>query len=388
MKLKGIKVLDLSLFLPGPMLTQMMADHGADVIKLEPLNGGEPNREIGPKRNGVSVYFANTHRGKRSIQLNLKTKAGQEIAQRLATEVDVIVESFRPGVTKRLGIDFETVKIVNPQIVYASISAFGQTGPYAKKPAHDLAVQAYSGLISTNLGSDGKPAMPGVQSADMLSSLMGLSGILMALLRREESGRGDHIDLAMMDTLISCIPNNLGSVLAQQSAPKVAHERVWGGHAIYNIYETLDNKHIVLGASEKHFAERILSKFKRLDLLSLCEAPTGPAQDRLKQFLAKKFREKKQDYWINWFEDIDASFAPVNNLKEALNNPQLRYREMIVVDKSGNGHIGTPLKFREEPSNISFRAPGIGEHNEQIAKELGLDEKEINSLKRGGAFGE
>ena len=388
MKLKGIKVLDLSLFLPGPMLTQMMADHGADVIKLEPLNGGEPNREIGPKRNGVSVYFANTHRGKRSIQLNLKTKAGQEIAQRLATEVDVIVESFRPGVTKRLGIDFETVKIINPQIVYASISAFGQTGPYAKKPAHDLAVQAYSGLISTNLGSDGKPAMPGVQSADMLSSLMGLSGILMALLRREESGRGDHIDLAMMDTLISCIPNNLGSVLAQQSAPKVAHERVWGGHAIYNIYETLDNKHIVLGASEKHFAERILSKFKRLDLLSLCEAPTGPAQDRLKQFLAKKFREKKQDYWINWFEDIDASFAPVNNLKEALNNPQLRYREMIVVDKSGNGHIGTPLKFREEPSNISFRAPDIGEHNEQIAKELGLDEKEINSLKRGGAFGE
>ena len=388
MKLKGIKVLDLSLFLPGPMLTQMMADHGADVIKLEPLNGGEPNREIGPKRNGVSVYFANTHRGKRSIQLNLKTKAGQEIAQRLATEVDVIVESFRPGVTKRLGIDFETVKIINPQIVYASISAFGQTGPYAKKPAHDLAVQAYSGLISTNLGSDGKPAMPGVQSADMLSSLMGLSGILMALLRREESGRGDHIDLAMMDTLISCIPNNLGSVLAQQSAPKVAHERVWGGHAIYNIYETLDNKHIVLGASKKHFAERILSKFKRLDLLSLCEAPTGPAQDRLKQFLAKKFREKKQDYWINWFEDIDASFAPVNNLKEALNNPQLRYREMIVVDKSGNGHIGTPLKFREEPSNISFRAPGIGEHNEQIAKELGLDEKEINSLKRGGAFGE
>ena len=235
MKLKGIRVLDLSLFLPGPMITQIMADHGADVIKLEPLNGGEPNREIGPKRNGVSVYFSNTHRGKRSIQLNLKTKAGQEIAQRLSTQVDVIVESFRPGVTERLGIDFETVKIINPQIVYASISAFGQTGPYAKKPAHDLAIQAYSGLISTNLGFDGKPGMPGIQSADMLSSLMGLSGILMALLRREESGQGDHIDLAMMDTLISCIPNNLGSVLAHQSAPKVAHERLWGGHAIYNL---------------------------------------------------------------------------------------------------------------------------------------------------------
>ena len=138
MKLKGIKVLDLSLFLPCPMITQIMADHCADVIKVEPISGGEPNRKIEPKRNGVSVYFSNTHRGKRSIQLNLKTKAGQEIAQRLATEVDVIVESFRPGVTKRLGVDFETVKTKNPKIVYASISAFGQGGPYAKKPAHCL----------------------------------------------------------------------------------------------------------------------------------------------------------------------------------------------------------------------------------------------------------
>ncbi len=388
MKLKGIKVLDLSLFLPGPMITQIMADHGADVIKVEPLNGGEPNRKIGPKRHGVSVYFSNTHRGKRSIQLNLKTKAGQEIAQRLATEVDVIVESFRPGVTKRLGVDFETVKGKNPQIVYASISAFGQSGPYAKKPAHDLAIQAYSGLLSTNLGCDGKPAMPGLQSADMLSSLMGLSGILMGLLRREKSGQGDYLDLAMMDTLISCIPNNLGSVFAHRSDPKVSQERVWGGHAIYNIYETLDRKHIVLGASEKHFAERILAKFKRPDLLPLCEAPTGPKQDPLKQFLAKKFLENNQSYWIEWFEDIDASFAPVKSLKEALKDPQLQYREMIVVDKLGNGHIATPLKFKEEPGDINYNAPGLGEHNEQIAKELGFDEAEITALKDNGAFGE
>ena len=387
MKLKGIKVLDLSLFLPGPMLTQIMADHGADIIKVEPLNGGEPNREIGAKRNGISVYFSNTHRGKRSIQLNLKTEAGREIAQRLSAEVDVIVEAFRPGVTKRLGIDFETVKKLNPRIVYASISAFGQTGPYVSKPAHDLAIQAYSGLISTNLGSDGKPALPGVQSADMLSSLMGLSGILMALFRREKSGRGDYIDIAMMDTLISCAPNNLGSVIAEKKAPNVSHERVWGGHAMYNIYGTSDNKYIVLGASEMHFAEAILSKFNRLDLLPYCKLPPGPKQDPIKHFLTKKFFEENQGYWISWFEDVNASFAPVNSLKEAFNDPQLKQREMIISDGSGNTHIGIPVKFKEEPGSIRFSTPGLGEHNEQVARELGFDNNEIDALRRNGAFG-
>ena len=147
---------------PDPLLTQMMADHGADVIKLEPVNGGEPNRGIGPMRDGVSIYFANTHRGKRSIQLNLKSETGREMALRLAAEVDVVVEAFRPGVIHRLGMDYESVKSRNPGVVYASLSAFGQTGPYVKKPAHDLAVEAYAGILSANLGFDGKTGNTGV----------------------------------------------------------------------------------------------------------------------------------------------------------------------------------------------------------------------------------
>ncbi|MBV1904641.1 MAG: CoA transferase, partial [Pseudomonadales bacterium] len=200
MKLEGIRVLDLSLFLPGPLLTQMMADHGAEVIKLEPVNGGEPNREIGQKRDGVSVYFANTHRGKKSVQLNLKTDEGREMALRLAEKSDVVIEAFRPGVADRLGMGYAAVKERNPGVVYASLSAFGQTGPYIKKPAHDLATEGYAGILSANLGFDGKPAIPAIPAADMLTSMMGLSAVLMALLRKKDTGQGDYIDLAMMDS--------------------------------------------------------------------------------------------------------------------------------------------------------------------------------------------
>ena len=386
MKLEGIRVLDLSLFLPGPLLTQMMSDHGADVIKLEPINGGEPNREIGDKRDGISVYFANTHRGKRSIQLNLKTDAGKEIALKLASQVDVVIEAFRPGVIKRLGLNYETVKALNPKVVYASLSAFGQTGPYVAKPAHDLATQAYAGLLSTNLGFDSKPAIPGMQSADMHTSLMGLSAVLMALLRRKDTGQGDYIDLAMMDSLIACMPNNVGKVFADKVPPIVRNERTWGGYAMYNIYETRDAKYIVLGASELHFAEAVLTKFGRLDLLSLCEPPPGPKQDPVRAFFTESFLAEDQQYWIKWFSDVDAAFAPVNNLREAFDDPQVREREMVIEDPSGNEHIGIPIKFDDEPGTIDFRIPGLGEHNEEIARELGFSPGEIKKLRNSGAF--
>ena len=380
MKLEGIRVLDLSLFLPGPFLTQMMADHGADVIKLEPVNGGEPNRQIGPLRDGVSVYFANTHRGKRSIQLNLKSETGREMALRLAAGVDVVVEAFRPGVIQRLGLDYESVKSRNPGVVYASLSAFGQTGPYVKKPAHDLAVEAYAGILSANLGFDGKPAIPAFQAADMITSMMGLSAVLMALLRRRDTGAGDYIDLAMLDSLIACIPNNLGSVFAEKEPPVVRDGRTWGGYAMYNIYETSDNRYIVLGASEMHFAEAVLTKLGRTDLIPLCEPPPGPNQEPVRAFFRDTFKTRTQQWWIHWFEDVDAAFAPVNNLREAMDNPQVRHREMVVEDDAGREHLGIPIKFLNEPGRIDFVAPEMGAHNEEIARSLGFNGSEEDAF--------
>ena len=386
MKLEGIQVLDLSLFLPGPLLTQMMADQGAEVIKLEPRGSGEPNRSIGQKRDGVSVYFANTHRGKRSVQLNLKTPTGLEMAMKLAAEADVIVEAFRPGVISRLGLDYEAVKAVNPDVVYISLSAFGQDGPYLKKPAHDLATEAYAGVLSTNLGFDGKPAMPAIPAADMLAATMGLSAVLMALLRRKDTGRGDYIDLAMMDSLMACLPNSMGSVFADKEAPSVKQERIWGGNAMYNIYQTADQKFIVLGASEIHFAENLLRKFERLDLLPLCAQPPGPSQEPVREFFCETFQSQSQDYWVQWFEDVDAAFAPVNSLRQGADNEQVRYRQMIVVDENGREHIGIPMKFLDEPGQVHFAAPELGQHNTEIARRLGYSESQIRQLRESGAF--
>ncbi len=388
MKLDGIKVLDLSLFLPGPLLTQMMADHGAEVIKLEPVNGGEPNREIGLKRGGKSVYFANTHRGKKSVQVNLKTDEGRELALRLADRSDVVVEAFRPGVIDRLGMDYDSVSKRNPGIVYASLSAFGQTGPYVKKPAHDLATEAYAGVLSANLGFDGKPAIPAMPSADMLTSMMGLSAILMALLKRKDTNKGDYIDLAMMDSLMACLPNNMGSVFAEKKAPVVKDERTWGGYAMYNIYETSDEKYIVLGASEIHFAEALLTKLNRRDLLPLCEPPPGPRQDPVRAFFKETFLTKTQAHWVAWFEDLNIAFAPVNDLRQGADDPQIRAREMIVTDETGDEHIGIPIKFRNEPGSINFDSPDLGAHNIEMARLAGFDEDEIGNMKTKGVFGD
>jgi len=386
MKLKGLRVLDLSLFLPGPLLTQMMADHGAEVIKLEPIGAGEPNREIGPKRNGMTVYFANTHRNKKSIQLNLKTEEGRKAALELAATCDVMIEAFRPGVVTRLGVGYEAVRAVNPGIVYCSMSAWGQDGPYAQKPAHDLACEAIAGILSINQGSDKKPAIPGIAGADMLSSMMTLSALLMALYRRTTTGVGDYIDVSMADSLIAAVPNNMGSVFADKTPPVLSNERALGGYAMYQIYETLDERHIALGGSEIHFAEAILNKLGRPDLLDLCKSPPGPQQDLVKQFLTETFKGKEQSYWVAQFEDVNAAFAPVKNLREAADDIQIRHREMIVEDSNGLEHIGIPMKFLEEPGELKFKYAEVGQHTREILSQLGYSNSEQDAMRDGGVF--
>lgn len=385
MKLEGVRVLDLSLFLPGPVLTQTMADHGAEVIKLEPL-GGEPNREIGPKRDGMTVYFANTHRNKRSIQLNLKTEQGREAALQLAATCDVMIEAFRPGVAARLGVGYEAVRARNPGIVYCSMSAWGQDGPYVHKPAHDLATEAMAGILSINLGSDGCPAIPGIPAADMLSSMMTLSALLMALLRRKDTGEGDYIDVAMADSLIAATANNMGTTFADRQAPNPAHERALGGYAMYQIYATKDGRHVVLGGSELHFAQAVLNKLGRPDLFELCKPPPGPRQDPVKAFLRETFLQRTQAEWVEFFADVDAAFAPVKTLREAADDPQIRHRRMIVEDARGWEHIGTPLKFRHEPGKLKFEFAQQGEHTEQILKELGYSAEQIAGMRAAQVF--
>jgi crotonobetainyl-CoA:carnitine CoA-transferase CaiB-like acyl-CoA transferase len=385
MKLTGLKVVDLSMFLPGPHLTMMMADHGAEVIRVEPF-AGEPVRDVGLKQAGFSVWFRNTHRGKRSLRLNLKAPEGKELLLRLLKEADVFVEAFRPGVVERLGIGYETVKSLNPAIVYCSISAFGQTGPYRDRPAHDLAVEALSGLVACNLGQDGKPASPHMPVADMAGSLMALSGILMALYRRATTGSGDYIDIAMLDSQLAWTPNVTGPIFAENRANDVKQERSWGGNAFFRLYECADGQWVALGGAEHKFAENFLNAVGAPDMIPFAHEPPGPKQDPLKEFLARTFKTKPRDEWIAFCAKIDVAFAPVLNLKEAFDDPNTRAREMLLHDEYGIPHIGVPIKFAAEPARPRFTLPELGADSESIAREIGYSPDEIEKLKAAKAI--
>jgi crotonobetainyl-CoA:carnitine CoA-transferase CaiB-like acyl-CoA transferase len=387
MKLAGVTVLDLSLFLPGPHLTMMMADHGAEVIKVEPYHGGEPVRNIGLRKAGHSVWFRNTHRGKRSLRLNLKHPDGKEILLRLAEQSDVLVEGFRPGVMDRLGVGYAHVAPRAPQLVYCSISAFGQTGRYRDKPAHDIAVEALAGVLSLNLGGDGRPANPGIPAGDMGASLMALAGILMALLKQRQTGRGDYLDVSLYDSLLAWTPNVQGPVFAEHRAHVVKHERNWGGAAFYNVYETKDASFIALGGVEHKFAENFLNKAGRPDLILFCHQPPGPVQDPVKDYLRELFKSRTLAAWTDWFEGLDVCWAPVRTLHEAMFDPATAERGMLLVDGEGVEHLGVPIRFAREPASPDLRVPELGEHSEAIVRSVGYGDAEIGRLRAEHVIG-
>ncbi len=387
MKLEGLKVLDLSMFLPGPYLSLMLSDHGAEVIKIEAPGEGDPGRHLGLGQGGHTTFFRNLNRGKQSVTLNLKHAAGRETLLRLAEQADVFIEGFRPGVVKRLGVDYAAVAARNPKIVYVSISAFGQDGPLSSIPAHDLATEALAGAVSVNLGNDGQPTMPHLPVADINASLMALSGVLMALLRRTQTGLGDYLDLSMHDAVIAAMPNILGPVFVERRPPDCKNERTWGGAAFYRIYRTADGRHVVLGAQEIKFVRNLLGEIGRLDLVPLAERGPGAHQAPLVAVLADWFATKTQAAWIDWFAGKDIGFAPVRNLREAFDEPHLQHRHMLLKDTEGYEHVGIPIKFAQEPGRVVFEVPAHGAHTAAVLAAAGLSVAEINALHADGAVG-
>ena len=341
-KLSGIRVIDLSMFLPGPMLTVMMADQGADVIKVEPA-AGDPARTQGPFEDGHSIWFANLNRGKTSVVLDLKSEAGKAALADLIRGADVFVEGFRPGVMARLGFGWDDVRALNPRIVYCSISAFGQHGALTHYPAHDMAVQALAGFLSVNDGPDGTPAVPGVPAADVAAGLTGLAAVLMALIGREKTGQGDHIDIAMFDSLLPWGAHIAGSALAGGPSPRSDNQRSLGGAAFYNVYDTEDGRHVVLGGREIKFARALLTALGRPDLIALAEAEAGEAQAPLIAFLRETFRSRSRDEWDAFMADLDVAYAPVLDFAEAFAQPHIAERGLL------NGvHIAPAIRFAGE----------------------------------------
>jgi crotonobetainyl-CoA:carnitine CoA-transferase CaiB-like acyl-CoA transferase len=362
MKLEGIRVIDLSVFLPGPYLTLAMADHGAEVIKIESPGEGDPSRHIGLSDGPSTVFFRNLNRGKKSVVLDLKDFDQREALLSLCDDADVFVESFRPGAVDRLGVGYATLQARNPRIVYCSISAFGQDSEWRGRPAHDLALEAESGLLGMTLGGDGRPAMPGIPAADMLAGLQGLSGVLMALLRREQTGKGDFIDISMHDVTVGGMLNILGPTFAEDRQPIAAHERTTGGAAFYRAYETQDGRYLVLAGQELKFIHNLLGAFGRPELAELCLRGPGPHQQPVMDFLAAEFRKRPLAEWHLYLATLDVCYGRVNTLPEAFAHPNLVARGMVRRDETNRRHVGPPIRFRHEPAQPVLREPALGEH--------------------------
>jgi crotonobetainyl-CoA:carnitine CoA-transferase CaiB-like acyl-CoA transferase len=340
------------------MMTMMMADQGAEVIKVESPTG-DPAREQPPFEAGQSVWFRNLNRGKQSVVLDLKTDAGRDRLAELVEGADIFVEGFRPGVMQRLGFDYAAVCQINPRIIYCSITAFGQSGPLAQHPAHDMAVQALAGFLSVNDGADGTPVVPGVASADMAAGLTALSAILMALIGRDRMGEGAYIDMAMFDALLPWCAHIAGTAIAGGDGPRSSNQRSLGGAALYQVYRTADDRHIVLGGREMKFAENLLHALSRPDLIPHAARDAGE-QGELITFLQATFAQKSRDEWVAWFAERDVAFAPVLDFREALDQPHI-YERGLLIKVDGAHQIAPAVRFTDTPWQPRA-APAHGSH--------------------------
>jgi crotonobetainyl-CoA:carnitine CoA-transferase CaiB-like acyl-CoA transferase len=319
------------------------------------------------------VFFRNLNRGKKSVVLNLKEPRGRESLLRLIATADVLVESFRPGVVDRLGAGYEQVVRRNPAIVYCSINAFGSDGPYRDRPAHDLAIEALGGLLSLTLGDDGRPALPGIPIADLAAALHGLSGVLMALLKRQQTGRGERVEVAMHDALVAALPNVIGPTFAQARQPDPKAERTTGGSAFYRLYETRDGKQIALAGQEPKFVERVLGALGRPELAALCARGPGAHQQPVVDCLQAFFASKSRKECLEWLAPLDVCYAPVNTLPEAIADSHAQARGLVLEDETGRKHLAPPVRFGGRLARPSLREPKLGEHTDDVLADLEED---------------
>jgi alpha-methylacyl-CoA racemase len=382
--LSGVRVLDLTRLLPGPMATLHLADMGADVVKIEDTGTGDYAREMGRVREGMSDFFRLVNRNKRAIRLDLKMRQGREVFLRLAGKAHVIAEGFRPGVMTKLGLDYAAVAEVNPRIVYCSISGYGQNGPYAERAGHDINYVGYAG-VGDQIGIEATPVVPNFQIADLLGgALTPVMGILAALVDAGSSGRGRYIDIAMTDAVLAHAIFPLLGFLEHGKAPARGTGMLDGGLACYNVYRTREGRYMAVGALERKFWETLC------DILGCAELKGkhlvyGEEARPVKERLAAIFATRMQREWAELFSRVDCCVSPVLTIEETLANEQLRARGIIAAGE-GSTQFALPLKFSEFEFEIERAAPGRGEHTDEILREAGYRDAEIRALRAAGAI--
>ncbi|MGP4105814.1 CaiB/BaiF CoA transferase family protein [Virgibacillus sp. L01] len=376
MPLKSTSVLDLTRLLPGPYCTMLLADFGAEVIKVEDPDSGDYARAFYPKIAGNSAMFHSLNRNKKSVCLNLKLLEDKQVFLEMVKNADVVVESFRPGVMERLGLSYEQLKAVNPGLVYCAITGYGQTGPYANRPGHDLNYLSYAGLLDLMGEKDGNPIIPATTIADIGGGAYpAVTGILMALLNKEKTGKGQFIDISMLDNVISWMQTLLPDYLATNNNPKRGEQMLDGGKACYAVYETIDGRYISVGALEPKFWTAFCKAIGKSEFIPLQDDPLDK-QLQLKQEIQRIILTKTLSEWMEVFSEIDACVSPVLTFQEMIKDPQIISRGMIQqINDSALGHvrqIGVPIKLSETPGAIRSSAPKIGEHTDEVMKGMGV----------------
>jgi len=370
--LSGITVIDLSRLLPGPYCTMLLADHGARVIAAED-----------PRYRDSGEFVVPVYRNKQHMTLNLKSDAGRGIFFKLVENADVVVEGFRPGVVKRLGVDYASVCRTNPKIVYCSITGYGQTGPMNHAAGHDVNYLSRAGLLDL-MGEKGRPpAIPGIQIADLVGGGMnGALGVLMALFHRERTGRGQHIDISMTDGMLGLLPavqffQALFGTEQTRGDTLLAHR-----YACYNTYATADGRYLAVGAVENRFWQNLCDCIGKPEY--------GPLQydeahrEEIIAFLQSTFKSKTLDQWERTFNDLDVCVTPVQTVKEALGDPLFAEREMIREREGRIAALGVAVKLGETPGGIDSPPAVFGEHTDRVLGELGYGPQEIQQLRQEG----
>jgi crotonobetainyl-CoA:carnitine CoA-transferase CaiB-like acyl-CoA transferase len=388
MRLDGIRVLDLSRLLPGPYATQLLADAGAEIIKVEDTDSGDYARMTPPYTDaGEGAIFDAINRGKRSVALDLEQEAGREAFLDLAETADVVFEQFRPGVVDRLGVDYETVRERNEDIVYCSLSGYGQTGPYADRVGHDLNYVGMAGLLDlTRESDDHDPQIPGYQVGDLAGGLFAAFSMVGALLSRELGNTGgEYVDVAMTDVVASFSQSVAYEALTGDN-PRPGETPLTGGMPWYDVYETKDGEYVTLAALEPKFWQRFCEAVGREDLAGKHMTQDPAELQALREELDAAFAERTRDEWEDALGDVEAMVAPVQRLEETLDSDHAAARELVERGEGQSPRVAFPAQCSEEPERQGGPTPGHGEHTDEVLADVGYDEDERERLREDGAI--
>lgn len=396
--LEGILVLDMCRRYPGAYTAMILADFGAEVIKVDPpegftlipkYQGGEPlTIDLDPASDKFAAYFI-LDRNKKSIIINLKNQRGVDAFLRLAKQADVLIEGFRPGTMKRLGLDYETLKKVNPGLIFCSESGYGADGPYAARPVHDQNVIGVAGALSLIGEKNGPPYLPSNFLADAAGAgLHGVIGVLLALRARERTGKGQFVDISFLDTVISLMAWDTSYYFLSEKVPRRGETWNTGATPFCNVYRCKDGEYITLACFEPVFWENLCRALEREDLIPYMDPPPKDAEQTISE-LAKVFATKTRQEWVEFFQDKDIAFAPVNYLNETFSDPQVLHRHMLVeVEHPKLGKVkqtGIAIKLSETPGRIQNLGVAPGTNTDEILNHVGFKEHEIADLRRQGA---